>query len=122
MNAKFNLPDFYIGDSIYNELIALFKKYPEIIIPNTEISCIYGNFPSSIWNGGGFTFGNVFSNLTSTAPKLRKFIHTHWSVPNNCFSVLNNMFKTFSCVRSNIHTLEILCKEATTKTFALSVC
>lgn len=60
MNAKFNLPDFYIGDSIYNELIALFKKYPEIIIPNTEISCIYGNFPSSIWNGGGFTFGNVF--------------------------------------------------------------
>ena len=61
MNAKFNLPDFVAGKPVYSVLGEWMNEYPEIFIPNTEIACIYGNFPGSIWNGGGMNFGGQFT-------------------------------------------------------------
>ncbi len=56
MNAKFNLPDFIKGRPVYAILNDWMKNTPDILLPNTEIACVYGNFNSCIWNGGGTNF------------------------------------------------------------------
>lgn len=53
MNAKFNLPDFIAGKAVYTALVDLKQEASDFWRPNTEIACVYGNFPSCIWNGGG---------------------------------------------------------------------
>lgn len=59
MDAYFNLPDFYIGRGIYTDLLNWQYQYPEIFLPNTKISAIFGMFPNVIWNGGGMVFGTT---------------------------------------------------------------
>lgn len=53
MKAYFNLPEFYMTQSLFSNMKMLKDKHPEIWIPDSEIACIFGNFPSAIWNGGG---------------------------------------------------------------------
>lgn len=56
MNAKFNLPDFVKGRSTYSSLVEWSSKHSDFFRPNTEISCVFGNFAGCIWNGGGTNF------------------------------------------------------------------
>jgi len=57
MNARFNLPDFVINEQTYGAFVDLTKEFPEVLLPNTEISAIFGIFPGAIWNGGGINTG-----------------------------------------------------------------
>lgn len=60
MKARFNLPEFFMAKNIYFCLMDVSRQYPEVLRPNTEIHAIFGNFPGSIWNGGGLNVaGNV---------------------------------------------------------------
>lgn len=61
MNAKFNLPDFIMGQPVYSIFHDWMSSNPEILLPNTEIACVYGNFPGCIWNGGGMNFGSQYT-------------------------------------------------------------
>ena len=61
MNAKFNLPDFVMGRPVYVTLCNWMNEYPEVFYPNTEIACVYGNFPGAIWNGGGINLGGQWT-------------------------------------------------------------
>lgn len=53
MKAYFNLPEFFMTKQLYATVVDLRMRHPEIWLPNTEIACVFGNFPSAIWNGGG---------------------------------------------------------------------
>lgn len=64
MKAQFILPEFFFGVPIYGEFTKISKKYPDILYPNTEIYSIFGIFPGSIWNGGGFTTNGAVSRET----------------------------------------------------------
>lgn len=61
MNAKFNLPDFVKGRPVYALLHDWMQIAPDVLLPNTEIACVYGNFPGCIWNGGGTNFEGFFT-------------------------------------------------------------
>lgn len=54
MNASFVMPDFCADIKMNMGIFDLIKKYPYLIRPNTEINAFYGDFFSSIWNGGRF--------------------------------------------------------------------
>ena len=60
MNAKFNLPDFIAADKAIGMLVNLKRSAPEVYLPHTEIASVFGNFPNSIWNGGGVAFGRSY--------------------------------------------------------------
>lgn len=57
MNAKFNMPEFFKAKGFYYFLTQALQKSPEIFYPDTEIACVYGNFPGNIWDGGGINIG-----------------------------------------------------------------
>lgn len=59
MNAKFNMPEFLRGADVYGTIMSLQETHPEIFYENSEIVSVFGNFPSSIWNGGGINIGEV---------------------------------------------------------------
>lgn len=61
MEALFNLPDFIAGRGVYSTLIDLSQQERDFLLPNTGIACVYGNFPSCIWNGGGINISGVWS-------------------------------------------------------------
>ena len=50
-------PDFYAGISIYSMLKDIKQERPDIFYDNVNIKAIFGMFPFSIWNGGGYSFG-----------------------------------------------------------------
>lgn len=69
MDALFNLPDFIAGRGVYTTLVDYSQQAKDFLLPNTGIACVYGNFPSCIWNGGGI---NV--NGSWTKPQIQELI------------------------------------------------
>lgn len=61
MDAYFNLPEFYTNKPLFAQAVDLKKRHPEIWLPNTDFACVFGNFPSCIWNGGGI---NVLGSVS----------------------------------------------------------
>lgn len=59
MKAYFNLPEFFLTKNLFLEISELRRQHPEIWIPDSEIACVFGNFPSAIWNGGGVNHGGT---------------------------------------------------------------
>lgn len=54
MNVRFHLPGFRNNFPINMILIDLMKRYPKYFRENIEIASIFGEFPTSLWNGGRF--------------------------------------------------------------------
>lgn len=52
MPARFHIPDFTRNFHLNKVLLALLREYPEYFRDGVEIASVYGEFPSSIWNGG----------------------------------------------------------------------
>lgn len=52
MPIHFYLPGFRNNYPLNMLLISMLKKYPEYFRKNIEITSIYGEFPTSLWNGG----------------------------------------------------------------------
>ena len=57
MKAYFNMPEFFAAREMWGVYDYFRAKHPEIWIPDSEIACIFGNFPGAIWNGGGIDIG-----------------------------------------------------------------
>lgn len=51
------LPEFYRFSSIYETLILISQDHPEVLLPDTELYTLFGNFPSCIWDGGRYSVG-----------------------------------------------------------------
>lgn len=54
---KFHLPGLSFNYPINMIFIDLMKKKPEFFRENIEIGSFFGEFPTSLWNGGRFSFG-----------------------------------------------------------------
>ena len=59
MAIKFHLPDFNINFNLNLLLYKLMQEYPEAFYDDVRIGSIYGEFPSSLWNGGR-VLGGIF--------------------------------------------------------------
>lgn len=55
-----NMPDFVLGAKIYDFILKFQQDFPEAFYENTKIATVFGNFPNSIWNGGGFYFSQAW--------------------------------------------------------------
>lgn len=51
-----NMPDFVTGLPAYDILTDIAKENPDVLYPDVTIASVFGNFPFSIWNGGGLNF------------------------------------------------------------------
>lgn len=58
MTVRFHLPDFRNNYPLNMLLITMLKKYPKYFRENIEIASIFGEFPTSLWNGGRFNGGD----------------------------------------------------------------
>ena len=58
MNVRFHLPGLRNNFPINMILIDLMKRYPKYFRENIEIASIFGEFPTSLWNGGRFSGGD----------------------------------------------------------------
>jgi len=97
MIANFNLPGFYLGQKAYKELFRLIKTYPEILLPNTNISTIFDNFPGCIWNGGTT---NYDGNLSIGAIRdIIGFYNEELNIPLR-FTFTNPLLHEFHCFDS----------------------
>ena len=55
----FSLPDFYYNFNLYNILLDMMEKEPDLFYEDIKIDTIYGCFPGAIWNGGRGTIGGT---------------------------------------------------------------
>lgn len=79
MNAQFSLPDFYLGQRLYNILFYYIHSSPEILYPNTEIHNIYGIFPGCIWNGSNISTAG--SNDREEIKNIIQFYNQELNIP-----------------------------------------
>lgn len=52
MSVKFHIPDFSFFFHVNKILLKMMEEYPQFFRENIEIASIYGEFPTSLWNGG----------------------------------------------------------------------
>ena len=52
MTAKFHLPGLRYNYPLNMMLLSLKEKYPHYFQDNIEIASFFGEFPTSLWNGG----------------------------------------------------------------------
>ncbi|MBQ8920679.1 MAG: hypothetical protein IJ060_00755 [Oscillospiraceae bacterium] len=52
MAIHFHIPDFSRNFHLNMLLIKLMKEYPQMFREGADIGSVYGEFPSSLWNGG----------------------------------------------------------------------
>ena len=50
---------FYDAEDIYEKFFQLKEKSPYIFYNNVKLSKIFGSFPNMVWNGGGYSFGEM---------------------------------------------------------------
>lgn len=55
--VRFHLPGLSFNYPINMILLDLMKKKPEFFRENIEIGSFFGEFPTSLWNGGRFSYG-----------------------------------------------------------------
>lgn len=77
MKAYFNMPEFFVTQELWSIYDNLRKEHPEIWIPDSEVACVFGNFPGAIWNGGGI-------NIEGTVPR---------DIVQKCFDFYNYELK-----------------------------
>lgn len=58
MTVKYHLPGLRFNYPLNMMLLSMMKKYPEFFRENMEIGSFFGDFPTSLWNGGRFTNGD----------------------------------------------------------------
>ena len=58
MTAKFHLPGLRYNYPLNMMLLSLKEKYPHYFRDNIEIASFFGEFPTSLWNGGRFSNGD----------------------------------------------------------------
>lgn len=58
MTAKFHLPGLRYNYPLNMMLLSLKEKYPHYFQDNIEIASFFGEFPTSLWNGGRFSNGD----------------------------------------------------------------
>lgn len=59
MRIRFHLPDFTHNLNLNLLLYELMREFPEAFYEGVEIGSFYGEFPTSLWNGGR-TLGTIF--------------------------------------------------------------
>ncbi|MBR6419266.1 MAG: hypothetical protein IKS42_02925 [Oscillospiraceae bacterium] len=59
MPAHFHIPGIVQTFHVNQLLIMMMEKHPEAFRPETDIGSIYGEFPSSMWNGGRVVGGGI---------------------------------------------------------------
>lgn len=64
-------PEFFNLEKIYDTVLELQNKQPQIFYDGVKISKIFGSFPNMIWNGGGYNFGKHLFNEDLIDIKLR---------------------------------------------------
>ena len=52
-------PEFFRAFKLYENLLILQSKYPEIFYENINIKRVFGSFPGMIWNGGSVFMGGT---------------------------------------------------------------
>lgn len=55
--VKFHLPGLSFNYPVNMLLVDLMKQRPEFFRDNVEIGSFFGEFPTSLWNGGRFSYG-----------------------------------------------------------------
>lgn len=58
MKAKFHLPGLRYNYPLNMTLLNMMKQCPEFFRPEAEIASFFGEFPTSLWNGGRFSNGD----------------------------------------------------------------
>lgn len=58
MSVQFHLPDFRKNYPLNMLLINMLKQYPVYFREDIKIGSIFGEFPTSLWNGGRFNGGD----------------------------------------------------------------
>ena len=58
MRVKFHLPGLRYNYPLNMMVLDMLKKYPDFFRPGLEIASIFGEFPTSRWNGGRFCEGD----------------------------------------------------------------
>ena len=61
MSVKFHLPGLRANFPINMVLVKLMQKFPEYFREGLEIASFFGEFPTSLWNGGRYNFGDQCS-------------------------------------------------------------
>lgn len=58
MKVKFHLPGLRYNFPLNMTLLNMMKNAPEFFRPDVEIASFFGEFPTSLWNGGRFSGGD----------------------------------------------------------------
>lgn len=58
MKVKFHLPGLRYNFPLNMTLLNMLKNEPDFFRPGVEIASFFGEFPTSLWNGGRFSYGD----------------------------------------------------------------